>query len=256
MWKFERKHLWLAAGLAASAAHADFMNVQRRVDDMDSRNKLIGSQQDRLRKNKDSEELRTAIDDSQALFDALALESGRLGEDAHKELYADLREGYHLAGAVDAAHRALAFAEELVRLKGGIKTQQERIAATAIPDREPEESRLLGLQSDQLALVEDLRRTLRGLHKDLNEDQIRDLRNWAMVNEGLLRRRHEEEDLRNAAQKEAEALTGTGQALESMAVPEELSATAAPVPAAGPTPAKAKAAKQPKAGAKVEADPR
>jgi hypothetical protein len=231
------------------------MDVQRRVDDLDMRNKTLDSQRERLRNNKDSEELRTAIDDTQALFDALALESGRLGEPAHKDLYADLREGYHLPGAVDGARRALAYAEELVRIKGGIKTQQEKVEATAILEREPEENRLLGLKSDQMTLMEELRRVLRGLHKDLNEDQIRDLRNWAMVTEGVLRRRHEEEDLKNAAQKEAEALpldasaTGLSQSSQTEASAEGLSATAA-------TAAPVKKIAKPKARTKDEADPR
>lgn len=258
MWKSERVYILLASWLAVSAAHADFFGTRPDTNDPGSRSQTIEAQRKRIRNNKDSEELRAAVDDTQALFDALALESGRLGEPAHQELYADLREGYHLPGAVDGARHALAYAEELLRLKGGIKSQQEKVEATAILEREPEENRLLGLKSDQMALLEDLRKVLRGLHKDLNEDQIRDLRNWAMVSEGVLRRRHEDEDLKNTVQKEAEALPVDASATGLSQTPSTSAETPSEARSgqAHDQSGTAKGKTKPKASAKDEADPR
>lgn len=225
MWKFRAFAVLLA--LAAPPLRADFLTVQREVGDLEARNKTLEAQRARLRST-DSEELRAAIDYTQALFDALALESGLLDAAAHKALYVDLRDGSKLPQAVDDARKALELAEELVKVKSGIKGQQQRLAAAAEADKDAEESRLLGLQSDLLGLVEDLRKRLRGLHKELGEEQLRDLRNWAMINEGILRRQHEEAELRAAAQKEAEALPIDAGAM----LPQGLKPADEPVPAA------------------------
>jgi hypothetical protein len=218
MWK--SKALALAL-LAAAPLRADFMNVQREVGDLDARNRTIQDQRQRLR-FQDPEELRAAIDDTQALFDSLAMVSGPLDAAAHTALFQDLHDGSKLPQAVDDARKALGYAEEAVKVKAGIKGQQARLAAAETEkDKDAEESRLLGLQSDLMGLLEDLRKRLRNLHKDLNEDQIRDLRNWAMVNEGILRRQQEEAAVRAAAQKESESLPISAGALS----PQDLSAT-------------------------------
>jgi hypothetical protein len=243
MWK--SKALALLLALSAAALRADFMNVQRQVGDLEARNKTIDDQRRRLRQQ-DSEELRAAIDDTQALFDSLAVVSGPLDDAAHTALMKDLSEASKLPQAVGDARKALGFAEEAVKLKAGIKGQQARLAsAGSEADKDVEESRLLGLQSDLMGLLEDLRKRLRSLHKDLNEDQIRDLRNWAMVNEGILRRQAEEAAVRAAAQKEAESLPIDAAGVDPKALSDsaalEPTAPAALTPAAKASPKKAHA---------------
>jgi hypothetical protein len=100
-------------------------------------------------------------------------------------------------------------AEEIAGIQDGIRQQQEKMKAPghALSDEaDRDEARLLGLQSDLLGSVDKLRSTLRSLHKDLKEMQLRDLRNWAMVSEGLLRRRREAAQAELERQRAAEAL--------------------------------------------------
>lgn len=173
----------------------------------------------------DPEELRAAIDETQTLVGALAAESGRLDAAELELLLKDLRNEAKLPEAEKRMRKAVQWSEEIDQIQGGIKQQQQRVrdaADAATADRE--EERLLGLQSDLLGNVEDLRKALRSLHKDLNEAQVRDLHNWLMVSEGLLRRRREAAEEAASRQQAAEALP-----LDAGAVaPSPLSPSAAP----------------------------
>lgn len=193
--------------------------------DEGARQNDINSQRARIRGD-DSQELRSAIDETQVLFNSLAAESSRQDKEAVKGLLKDLRTDYKLPDAEKRAGRALELSEDVIAIQAGIKQQQARLKDAAAGDLDAEEQRLLGMQSDLLGAVDDLRKTLRSLHKDLKEEGVRDLRNWAMVSEGLLRRRREAAEAEAERQKAAEGLPlDAGQVL-----PAALSPTAVPQP--------------------------
>lgn len=220
------KFKWIAVlSLGATAiGSAAILPTNSSLLDAKSRQQGIEDQRKRIRGG-DPEELRAAIDETQALFGALAAETGSLDKAVLGELLKDLRSEYKLPDAEKRARRALELSEEIDQIQAGIKQQQGRLKdAAKDEDADKLEERLLGLQSDLLGSVEDLRKTLRSLHKDLDEGQIRDLRNWAMVSEGLLRRRREAAEEAAGRQAAAEALP-----IDAGAVaPAVLSPSAAP----------------------------
>lgn len=209
--------------------------------DDSSRDSTIADQRKRMR-SEDSQELREAVDETQVLFMTLAGETRRQDKSVLDELLKDLRDDYKLPGAVGRAKRSLELSEEVLSIQTGIKQVQARMessdeAAPAPPHLsatvqagangvDQDEQHLLGLQSDLLNVVEDLRSKLSSLHKDLKEQGVRDLRNWAMVSAGLLRHRREAAEAVAAREKAAEALPiDAGQVL-----PASLSAPASAQP--------------------------
>lgn len=146
--------------------------------------------------------LRMEVDETQSLYDSLARESRGLDKAAHEELLKALAQDYGLPDAVGYARKAMEQAEEMLDIQDAIKQQQRRLkdvladpstgSGQVQPLADKEEQRLLGLQSDLLSTVEDLREGLTKQQKSLSENATRDLRNWIMVSEGLLRQRREE----------------------------------------------------------------
>lgn len=221
------KSKWVAAlCLCAASASAAMSNSQSSMGKMfgtQNREQTIAEQRSRIR-SADPEELRAAIDETQGLIGSLAAETGSLDKAALGELFKELRSDYKLPDAEKRARRALELSEEIDQIQSGIKQQQQRLKEAAPEEADKLEERLLGLQSDLLGSVEDLRKTLRSLHKDLDETQLRDLRNWAMVSEGVLRRRREAAEEAAGRQAAAEALP-----IDAGAVaPAPLSPSAAP----------------------------
>lgn len=138
--------------------------------------------------------LRMEVDETQSLYDSLARESRGLDKAAHEELLKALAQDYGLPDAVGYARKAMEQAEEMLDIQDAIKQQQRRLKDVLGDEAkaDKEEQRLLGLQSDLLSTVEDLREGLTKQQKSLSENATRDLRNWIMVSEGLLRQRREE----------------------------------------------------------------
>jgi len=166
----------------------------------------------------DKNQLRAEVDETQSLFDSLARESRRLDKAAHEELLKALPMDYNLSDAVSPARKVLEKAEDLLDIQDGIKLQQAKLKAvlddSAAADKE--EQKLLGMQSDLLTTVEELRKILTSQQKDLNESATRDYRNWIMVSEGLLRRRREDAEAKVPAPAlEAPAISAEGIALPS-----------------------------------------
>jgi hypothetical protein len=157
--------------------------------------------------------LREVVDEAQGLFDALARESRRLPREESQALAKELRGEYKLPEAEDRARRCLGLAEDTVGLQEAIKAQQDRLKGAAAEDMDREEQKLLGLQSDLMGNVEDLRKTLRSLIKDLKEDGMRELRNWLMINEGMLRRRREDAEAAAKLEAAAQALSPSAETL-------------------------------------------
>lgn len=186
--------------------------------DQNQRQQSINAQRQRLARQ-DPEELRAAIDETQELFRSLAAETARQERAATDALLKELRQAHRLGFAEKPARRALELSEEIEAIQGGIRQQQQRLKDAAPGEQDREEARLLGLQSDLLSNVERLRRVLRGLHSDLKERELRELRNWAMVSEGLLRRRREEAEDAAARQRAAEGLPLDAGALSPDNVP-------------------------------------
>jgi hypothetical protein len=138
--------------------------------------------------------LRAEVDETQALLDSLGRESRSLDKTAHEDLLKSLANDHDLAGQVGYARKAMEQVEEMLEIQDAIRSQQRRLkdvlGDSTLADKE--EQRLLGLQSDLLAVIEDLREGLTKQQKSLNETSTRDYRNWIMVSEGLLRQRREE----------------------------------------------------------------
>jgi hypothetical protein len=107
-------------------------------------------------------------------------------------LFQSLREEYHLEKYVGKARKALTQAEEVLEVQEAVKAQEKSSAAAAASDQMAEDSKLLGLKSDLVGVVDALRDTLREIHSEASEDTGRDFRTWIMVSEGLLRNRREE----------------------------------------------------------------
>lgn len=205
MWSFKRAWPALLALSSAAGAAGFGAAPSTSLYDEGMRNSALASQRQRIRLQ-DPEELRAAIDETQGLFGALAYETGKQPREALLPLLKELREDYKLPAAEKRARRAVELSEEVDAIQAGIKQQQQRVKEAPADAADREEERLLGLQSDLLNSVEELRKTLRSLHKDLDEAGLRDLRNWAMVGEGLLRRRREAAEEEAARQQAAEAL--------------------------------------------------
>jgi hypothetical protein len=139
----------------------------------------------------DRNALREEVDETQALVDALARESRGLSVAQTDPLFASLRDEYHLGGYVGKARQALAKAEEVLEVQDAVKLQQEQVKRAGVGEQAAEDAKLLGLQSELTSVVEDLRDILRDIHGNAGEDTVRDLRNWLMISEGLLRNRRE-----------------------------------------------------------------
>jgi hypothetical protein len=157
-------------------------------------------------RGEDSQALRDAVDESQTLVDALARETVHQDRNVIRDLAHDLRMEYKLPQAEDRARRCIELGEEILRIQGGIKSLQEGLKTADEAGTQAIQTKLLGLQSDLMGQVEELRRVLRSLHKDLKEEQVRDLRNWMMVSQGLLQRRREAAEDAAKRQAAAEAL--------------------------------------------------
>lgn len=173
--------------------------------------------------------LRSEVDETQALFDGLARESRSLDKAAHEELYKSLAQEYGQPEAVGYARKALEKIEEMLDVQDAIRIQQQRLKDSLSDNAQAdkEEQRLLGLQSDLMAVIEDLREGLTKQQKGLSEDATRDFRNWIMVSEGLLRQRRE------AAVAAAQPLSPTAEAPSISAegvtpVPQPLTPSAKP----------------------------
>ena len=181
----------------------------------------------------DRNELRAAVDETQALLDSLARETLNLPKAEHEPLYKSLRDEYHLESYVGKGRKSLEQAEEVLELQNAIKSQQALMKAAGPVASDKDESKLIGLQSDLVSAVDSLRDTLRDVHKNSSEDVGRDFRNWIMVSEGLLRSRREDREAQaaSAATPTAEALSAE-QVLD--AAPSPVSDTAAPARAAKP----------------------
>lgn len=241
----------LAAGLIAAALPAAAAGIlpapASSLYDDHARQQTIASQRDRMR-TQDPPDLREAIDETHTLFSALASESVQQDRAAVDEMLKGLRQDHQLPQAERRARHALELAEEIQAIQAGIRQQQRKMEAEPAPapgEVDPDEARLLGLQSDLLGSVEKLRGILRSLHKEMKEGQIRDLRNWAMVSEGLLRRRREDRQEAEARQRAAEALPIDARAV----APAGLS------PAAGSAPAPGRPPKSPATGPKPKPKP-
>ncbi len=166
----------------------------------------------------DRNELRAAVDETQALLDALSRETLALPKADHEALYKSLRDEYHLDKFVGKGRKSLEKAEEILEIQSAIKNQQALMKSLPSEGLEKEESKLIGMQSDLVGAVDDLRDLLREIHNNANEDEVRDLRNWIMVSEGQLRNQRED----RASAGSAQASTGSAQGLDLEG--EELSA--------------------------------
>jgi hypothetical protein len=182
----------------------------------------------------DQSALRDEVDETQGLLDSLARETRRLDKKDLEPLFKSLRDEYHLDDYVGKARKFVEEAEEVLDVQDAIKVQQDRVKAASPADADQESSKLLGLQSDLVGSVDRLRDTLREVHSNATEDNARDLRNWIMISEGLLRRHREDAEAKAAAL--AAGVSGTaGGSTATAAVP--LTATAEePLSAAGVTP--------------------
>lgn len=184
----------------------------------------------------DRNELRAAVDETQALLDALARETLALPKADHEALYKSLRDEYHLDKFVGKGRKSLEKAEEILEIQSAIKNQQALMKSLPVEGLEKEESKLIGMQSDLVGAVDDLRDLLREIHNNANEDEVRDLRNWVMVSEGQMRNQREDRALAAAAQastSSAQASTSSAQGIELEG--EELSAAGiSPTAAAEP----------------------
>lgn len=166
-------------------------------------------------KQYDKNELRAQVDETQSLFDSLAHESRKLDKKAHEDLLKALPSDFNLGDAVSGARKALDKSEELLDIQDAIKAQQAKLASV-LDDKaaaDKEEQKLLGLQSDLLSTMEDLRKGLTNQQKDLNESATRDYHNWIMVSEGLLRQRREDAEAlaaKAAPTPEAPAISADG----------------------------------------------
>jgi hypothetical protein len=185
----------------------------------------------------DRSALRDEVDETQAVLDSLARETRRLDKKDLEPLFKSLSEEYHLPDYVGKARKFVEEAEDVLDIQDAIKAQQARMAALGGPENDQESSKLLGLQSDLVASVDRLRDTLREVHSNANEDATRDLRNWIMISEGLLRQRRED------GQAKAAGLSPTAAALSPAAEtplsaagisPPAESLNPAPTPKAGP----------------------
>ncbi len=155
----------------------------------------------------DQSALRDEVDETQGLLDSLARETRRLDKKDLEPLFKSLRDEYHLDDYVGKARKFVEEAEEVLDVQDAIKIQQDRVKAASPADADQESSRLLGLQSDLVGSVDRLRDTLREVHSNASEDNTRDLRNWIMISEGLLRRHREDAEAKAAAM--AAGLSGT-----------------------------------------------
>jgi hypothetical protein len=172
----------------------------------------------------DKNELRAQVDETQSLLDSLARETRRLKKDEREALFKDLAKDYELGSEVGYARKALEKAEDLLDIQDSIRQQQARLKEVLgdIAKADKEEQKLLGMQSDLLVTVEDLRKVLTNQQKDLNEAATRDFRNWIMVSEGLLRKQREDAEASPVPEAEPTPISAEGMA------PQALSATAKP----------------------------
>jgi hypothetical protein len=140
----------------------------------------------------DRNALRNEVDETHALIDGLARESRNLQPKDLEPLFKSLANEYYLPALVGKARKALEQMEAVLDVQDAIRAQQARLKDAPVEEADREEKKLLGLQSDLMAAVEDLRDTLREIHKKSSPDLNRDFRNWIMVSEGLLRNRRED----------------------------------------------------------------
>lgn len=156
--------------------------------------------------------VRERVDESQALLDSLARETRGLPKEQIEPLFKSLKTEYYLSDYVGKARKALEQAEAVLDVQDAVKAQQAMMktkGASDVKEGQKDDSKLLGLQSDLVSAVDALRGTLRQVHSDASEDTVRDLNNWLMISEGLLRQHREDAAAAAAASPtaQAEALT-------------------------------------------------
>ncbi len=143
----------------------------------------------------DRSALRAEVDETETLFAGLAQESRALERPRLEPLFKSLKDEYHLGDQVSAARRALAFAETALNTQDAIKAEEAReksAVGTAADPLTLDQGKMPGLRGDLASAQDHLRETLREIHRDANADVARDLRNWIMISEGLLRRQRED----------------------------------------------------------------
>lgn len=149
----------------------------------------------------DQDSLRAEVEETQPLLDSLARETRGLTKTAKEEVLKSLRMDYNLGDQVGTARKTLDLSESVLDIQAAIKAQQARMKQVSLvgADGDREESKLLGLQSDLITTVAEVRRQLSDQQRDMNAAETRDLRNWMMVSEGLLRHRREDAEAAAAA---------------------------------------------------------
>jgi hypothetical protein len=174
----------------------------------------------------DQSALRDAVDETQALLDGLAHETRRLPKKDLEPLFVSLRDEYHLPDYVGKARKFTEEAEMVLAVQDAIKAQQAYMRAhpSAIDD-DRDSNKLRGLQNDLVAAVNELRETLAQVQQQADEDATRDLHNWIMISEGLLRGRRED--------AEAKALSPSAGARGSSPAAETVLSAAGISPPAG-----------------------
>lgn len=144
-------------------------------------------------KSYDKNELKAVVDATQVLFDNLARETRDLSPTARARVLSALKDDYRLETRLAACKDALENAEQVIQAQLDLKAQlQALVAASEDAANRDARARMDELHEAQAAATEDLRAGLRSLHKALNEEETRDLRNWLSVSEGLLKHRREQ----------------------------------------------------------------
>lgn len=155
-------------------------------------------------KEYDQNELRSQVEETQSLLDALARESRRVDKKTKEDLIETLKTDFALADERSSARKSLERAETVIDIQAAIKSQQAILSASldlsGTAEADKQEKKLLRLQGDLVSAVDDLRKGLSSQQKDFNESATRDFRNWIMVSEGILRNRREDAEAAQAAQ--------------------------------------------------------
>ena len=133
--------------------------------------------------------LRAEVDESQALFDNLARETRGLSKTAKADLLTALGRDFNLPTKRDRAASLLEDAEAMLEARAKVEAQ-EKAASAAVADEERRSAReeLASLKEALAGRIESLRDGLREVHKNYGEEEVRNLRNWAMVSQGSLER--------------------------------------------------------------------
>ena len=158
--------------------------------------------------------VRERVDESQALLDGLARETRGLSKEQVEPLFKSLKTEYYLGDYAGKLRKAVEQAEAVLDVQDAVKAQQALMkskGASDVKEGQKDDSKLLGLQSDLVSAVDSLRGTLRTMLSECNEDTVRDINNWLMISEGLLRQHREEAAAAMAASPTAEAQTPTAE---------------------------------------------